>query len=126
MIFLENETFGLEPVPQSTTNEHLLYLLKDVQSEPVTCGVVSEDAPLPTHEPFEPGQSLTSLLRVGILTVCTFQCDQTLKKRRCSDVIFFYCLLFQQRKRNLPQTRYVELALVVDQLRVCVYIFLNV
>ncbi|XP_028286678.1 disintegrin and metalloproteinase domain-containing protein 9 [Parambassis ranga] len=84
VIVLENETFGLEPVPQSTTKEHLLYLLKDVQSEPVTCGVVDEDAPFPAHEPFEPGQSLTSLLR---------------------------------RKRNLPQTRYVELALVVDQLR---------
>lgn len=27
-------------------------------------------------------------------------------------------LLFQQRKRNLPQTSYVELVLVVDHLRV--------
>ncbi|XP_041829179.1 disintegrin and metalloproteinase domain-containing protein 9 [Melanotaenia boesemani] len=84
VIFLENETFGLEPVPQSTTNEHLLYLLKDIQSEPVTCGVIGADASMPRHENFEPGQSLTALLR---------------------------------RKRNLPQTSYVELVLVVDNLR---------
>lgn len=35
-----------------------------------------------------------------------------------------FCLLFQQRKRNLPQTTYVELALVVDNLRVGVNMFL--
>ncbi|KAM7381470.1 hypothetical protein PAMA_012353 [Pampus argenteus] len=84
VILFANETYALEPVPHSSTNEHLLYLLKDIQSEPVTCGVVSESAPTQSHEPFEPGQSLTSLLR---------------------------------RKRNLPQTSYVELVLVVDNLR---------
>lgn len=65
VIVLENETYGLEPVMQSDTNDHLLYLLKDEQTEPLTCGVVSEAASEPSHEPFEPGQSLTSLLRVG-------------------------------------------------------------
>lgn len=89
VILLENETYGLEPVPKSTTNEHLLYRLQDVHSEPATCGVVSEAASTQTHSPFEPGQSLTSLLR---------------------------------KKRNLPDTRYVELALVVDNLR---YVFKN-
>ncbi|XP_008288652.1 disintegrin and metalloproteinase domain-containing protein 9 isoform X2 [Stegastes partitus] len=84
VIILGNETFGLEPAPQSATNEHLLYLLKDIQSEPVTCGVVGEAESTPSHDPFEPGQSLTSLLR---------------------------------KKRNLPQTSYVELVLVVDNLR---------
>uniref|UniRef100_A0A3B4ESP8 Disintegrin and metalloproteinase domain-containing protein 9-like n=1 Tax=Pundamilia nyererei TaxID=303518 RepID=A0A3B4ESP8_9CICH len=84
VIFFENKAFGLEPVPQSTTNDHLLYLLEDVQTEPITCGVVTEATSVPSHEPFEPGQSLTSLLR---------------------------------RKRNLPQTSYVELVLVVDNLR---------
>ncbi|XP_067344084.1 disintegrin and metalloproteinase domain-containing protein 9 isoform X2 [Channa argus] len=84
VIILGNETYGLEPVPQSPTNEHLLYLLKDVQSGPFTCGVVNEATSTPSHEPFEPGQSLTSLLR---------------------------------RKRNLPQTNYIELVLVVDNLR---------
>ncbi|XP_051273762.1 disintegrin and metalloproteinase domain-containing protein 9 [Dicentrarchus labrax] len=85
VILLGNETYGLEPVPRSATNEHLLYLLTDIQSDPVTCGVVNEaSSSAQSHEPFEPGQSLTSLLR---------------------------------RKRNLPQTSYVELALVVDNLR---------
>ncbi|XP_070783393.1 disintegrin and metalloproteinase domain-containing protein 9 [Enoplosus armatus] len=84
VILLGNETYGLVPVPRSATNEHLLYLLKDIQSEPATCGVVNEAAPTESFEPFEPGQSLTSLLR---------------------------------RKRNLPQTSYVELVLVVDNLR---------
>ncbi|XP_037547052.1 disintegrin and metalloproteinase domain-containing protein 9 [Nematolebias whitei] len=83
VIFLGNETFGLEPVAQTATNEHLLYLLEDSQSEPVTCGVVSEATSTPRHEPFEPGKSMTSL----------------------------------RRKRSLPQTSYVELALVVDNLR---------
>lgn len=32
-------------------------------------------------------------------------------------------LMFLQRKRNLPQTRYVELALVVDNLRVGVFVW---
>ncbi|KAJ4940155.1 hypothetical protein JOQ06_026464 [Pogonophryne albipinna] len=84
VIILGNETYGVEPVPQSTTNEHILYLLDDSQVEPTTCGVVSEASSTQSHEPFEPGQSLTSLLR---------------------------------RKRNLPQTSYVELVLVVDNLR---------
>ncbi|XP_040032303.2 disintegrin and metalloproteinase domain-containing protein 9 [Gasterosteus aculeatus] len=84
VIFLGNETYGLEPVPQSTNNEHLLYLMKDIESGPATCGVVNEAASTQSHEPFEPGTSLTSLLR---------------------------------RKRNLPDTRYVELVLVADNLR---------
>uniref|UniRef100_A0A8C2X518 ADAM metallopeptidase domain 9b n=1 Tax=Cyclopterus lumpus TaxID=8103 RepID=A0A8C2X518_CYCLU len=78
VILLGNETYGLEPVPQSATNDHLLYLLKDSEG-PVTCGVVDEASSTQSHEPFEPGNSLTSLLR---------------------------------RKRNLPQTSYVELVLV--------------
>uniref|UniRef100_A0A3B5LA24 Uncharacterized protein n=1 Tax=Xiphophorus couchianus TaxID=32473 RepID=A0A3B5LA24_9TELE len=85
VILLENETFGLEPVQASTTNEHALYLLKDSYSEPVTCGVISEATSTPNYEPFEPAQSMTSLLR---------------------------------RKRALPQTSFVELVLVVDNLRV--------
>ncbi|CAJ1080263.1 disintegrin and metalloproteinase domain-containing protein 9 [Xyrichtys novacula] len=84
VIIIGNDTYGLEPVHMSATNDHFLYSLEDDQTEPFTCGVVSEEASEPSHEPFEPGQSLTSLLR---------------------------------RKRNLPQTSYVELVLVVDNLR---------
>lgn len=75
MIVLGNETYGLDPVPQSSTNEHLLYLLKDIPSDPVTCGVVDEAASsTQSHEPFEPGQSLTSLLRVRMITAFAWIC----------------------------------------------------
>lgn len=67
LIMLGNETYGLEPVPQSVTNEHLLYRLADIQSGPVTCGVVHEASSTRTHELFEPGQSLTSVLRFRVL-----------------------------------------------------------
>ncbi|CAN9509176.1 unnamed protein product [Ophioblennius macclurei] len=63
VIVLGNETFALEPVPHSASNDHLLYLLRDLQSEPASCGVVNEASTTQSHEPFEPGQSLTSLLR---------------------------------------------------------------
>ncbi|KAM3859936.1 disintegrin and metalloproteinase domain-containing protein 9 [Diretmus argenteus] len=62
VIVLGNDIYGLEPVPKSPTNEHLLYLLKDSQSEPVTCGVTSETS-TESHSPFDPGHSVTSLLR---------------------------------------------------------------
>ena len=118
MIILGNETYGLEPVPHSTSNEHLLYLLKDTQSEPVTCGVVGEAASTASHEPFEPGQSLVSLMRVRKHTVHS-TCMLCVHRNRILDVVVtnIYCLI-QQRKRNLPQTSYVELVLVVDNLRV--------
>lgn len=71
-IVLENETYIVEPVPQSASNQHLLYLLRDIQSDPVTCGVVDEDASS-SHSPkhFDPGQTLTSFLRVRIIAALT-------------------------------------------------------
>ncbi|XP_068161738.1 disintegrin and metalloproteinase domain-containing protein 9 isoform X2 [Antennarius striatus] len=84
VIILGNQTYGLEPVPQSPTKEHLLFLMEDVQTGPATCGVVDEAEDTTHQEPFEPGQSLVSMLR---------------------------------KKRNLPQTRYIELVLVVDNNR---------
>ncbi|XP_068610910.1 disintegrin and metalloproteinase domain-containing protein 9 [Brachionichthys hirsutus] len=83
VIFLGNQTYGLEPVPQSPAEEHILFLLEDVQSGPVTCGLL-DDA---QRGPLEPGRSLVPTLR---------------------------------KKRNLPQTKYVELVLVVDNNR---YVF---
>uniref|UniRef100_A0AAQ6IT86 ADAM metallopeptidase domain 9 n=1 Tax=Anabas testudineus TaxID=64144 RepID=A0AAQ6IT86_ANATE len=80
VIILGKETYGVEPVPQSTTNEHLLYRLKDIQTGPVTCG------------------------KLKVTSSESFSC-------------FSFRCLFQQRKRNLPQTSYVELVLVVDNLR---------
>lgn len=69
VIQLRNETYVLEPLPQSATNQHVLYLLTDVQSDPATCGVVGEATAPPgsDHQPLEPGRSLTSLLRVCVL-----------------------------------------------------------
>ncbi len=133
VIVLGNETFGLQPVPHSDTNEHLLYLLKDVQSEPVTCGVVDEAASSThSHEDFEPGQSLTSLLRVRGIDIHPWELffrvsvGYKIKRGWRSKWFLFllYCFLFEQRKRNLPQTSYVELVLVVDNLRVSVFISL--
>ncbi|XP_077359716.1 disintegrin and metalloproteinase domain-containing protein 9 [Festucalex cinctus] len=84
VILFANDSYGLEPVPLSATNDHILYRLADIQTEPVTCGVVHEATTTPSHEPFEPRHTISALLR---------------------------------KKRNLPQTRYVELVLVVDHLR---------
>lgn len=41
--------------------------------------------------------------------------------------LFFFCNIFlvQQRKRALPQTSYVELAVVVDNLRVNILLSVN-
>lgn len=72
MIILDDDTYVLEPVPQSATNDHLLYLLKDVQSEPFTCGVNSEDASSAHgHDLFNTGLTMTSLLRVRKMASCS-------------------------------------------------------
>ncbi|KAK0142131.1 Disintegrin and metalloproteinase domain-containing protein 9 [Merluccius polli] len=85
VIVLQNKSYGLEPVPQSLSNEHHLYPLQDVMSGHRVCGVTNEmPAAQEHHSPFDPGHTLSSLLR---------------------------------RKRNLPQTNYVELVFVVDNLR---------
>lgn len=76
VIVLENETFGLEPLPGSNSNEHVLYLLRDVQSKPVTCGVVGEDGATANQRDFEPGHTLTSLLRVRTLLDLLVMCKQ--------------------------------------------------
>lgn len=72
VIVLENETYIVEPVPQSASSQHLLYLLRDIQSDPVTCGVVDEDASSSHRQKhFEPSQTLTSFLRVRIIAALT-------------------------------------------------------
>ncbi|XP_072523046.1 disintegrin and metalloproteinase domain-containing protein 9 [Salminus brasiliensis] len=58
VIFIGNKSYALEPVLQSTANEHLLFPLKDNRSEPFVCGTPhSEDA---THDA---ALSMTSFLR---------------------------------------------------------------
>uniref|UniRef100_A0A4W4H9F2 ADAM metallopeptidase domain 9 n=1 Tax=Electrophorus electricus TaxID=8005 RepID=A0A4W4H9F2_ELEEL len=84
VIFLGNESYGLEPAVNSSTNEHLLFPLKHVQTEPFVCGLAN-DISHSNDGSHEAGLSMIKFLR---------------------------------RKRNLPQTRYVELVLVVDNQRV--------
>ncbi|XP_067285607.1 disintegrin and metalloproteinase domain-containing protein 9 [Pseudorasbora parva] len=86
VILIGNESYGLEPVLHSKANEHLLFLLKDSQSEPFVCGLPHETSSSEDHSHYD---------------------DMS---------------MFLRKKRNLPQTKYVELVLVVDNQR---FIFNN-
>ncbi|KAK7122943.1 hypothetical protein R3I94_019909 [Phoxinus phoxinus] len=81
VILIGNEGYGLEPILHSKANEHLLFLLKDSQSEPFVCGLANEMSPSEDHSHYA---------------------DMS---------------MFLRKKRNLPQTKYVELVLVVDNQR---------
>ncbi|XP_073684708.1 disintegrin and metalloproteinase domain-containing protein 9 [Garra rufa] len=81
VILIGNNSYGLEPILHSKANEHLLFLLKDSQSEPFVCGVANETS---SSEEHSHDADMSMLLR---------------------------------KKRSLPQTKYVELVLVVDNLR---------
>ncbi|XP_077062075.1 disintegrin and metalloproteinase domain-containing protein 9 [Siphateles boraxobius] len=81
VILIGNEGYGLEPILHSKANEHLLFLLKDSQSEPFVCGLAKETSPSEDHSHYA---------------------DMS---------------MFLRKKRNLPQTKYVELVLVVDNQR---------
>lgn len=49
VILIGNEGYGLEPISHSKANEHLLFLLKDSQSEPFVCGLANETSPSEDH-----------------------------------------------------------------------------
>lgn len=49
VILIGNEGYGLEPVLHSKANKHLLFLLKDGQSEPFVCGLANETSPTEDH-----------------------------------------------------------------------------
>ncbi|TRY58962.1 hypothetical protein DNTS_033931 [Danionella cerebrum] len=86
VILIGDKSYGLEPILHSKANEHILFQLKDSQSEPFVCGLDNATSP--------------------------------------SEGYFHYSdmSMFLRKKRNLPQTKYVELALVVDNLR---YVYKN-
>uniref|UniRef100_A0A3P8YI45 ADAM metallopeptidase domain 9 n=1 Tax=Esox lucius TaxID=8010 RepID=A0A3P8YI45_ESOLU len=69
VILLGNDSYGLEPIKQSSTNEHLLYRLEHSQSEPFFCGVTTEASQTESHSHFDPSHKLTALLRVGKFTL---------------------------------------------------------
>ncbi|KAL1264065.1 hypothetical protein QQF64_004420 [Cirrhinus molitorella] len=81
IILVGNNSYGLEPILHSKSNEHLLFLLKDSQSEPFVCGLANEASSSEDH---------------------SHDADMS---------------MFLRKKRSLPQTKYVELVLVVDNQR---------
>ncbi|XP_043109003.1 disintegrin and metalloproteinase domain-containing protein 9 [Puntigrus tetrazona] len=86
IIFIGNDSYGLEPIMHSKANEHILFLLKDSQSEPFVCGLANETSSREDHSHYD---DMSKFIR---------------------------------KKRNLPQTKYVELVLVVDNQR---FVFKN-
>lgn len=86
LLHLENTSYGIEPLQNSSHFEHIIYRMDDVHKEPLKCGVSNKDIEKETtkDEEEEP-LSMTQLLR--------------------------------RRRAVLPQTRYVELFIVVDKER---------
>ncbi|KTG39135.1 hypothetical protein cypCar_00017029, partial [Cyprinus carpio] len=53
IILIGNNSYGLERSLHSKTNEHLLYLLKDSQSEPFICGLANETSSSEDHSHYD-------------------------------------------------------------------------
>uniref|UniRef100_A0A9L0QZW3 ADAM metallopeptidase domain 9 n=1 Tax=Equus caballus TaxID=9796 RepID=A0A9L0QZW3_HORSE len=86
LLHIDNVSYGIEPLQDSSHFEHIFYRMDDVHNEPLKCGVSNKDIEKETtkDEEEEP-PSITQLLR--------------------------------RRRAVLPQTRYVELFIVVDKER---------
>nr|XP_019603705.1 PREDICTED: disintegrin and metalloproteinase domain-containing protein 9 [Rhinolophus sinicus] len=86
LLHIENVSYGIEPLQNSSHFEHIFYRMDDDHKEPLKCGVSNKDIEKETikDEEEEP-PSITQLLR--------------------------------RRRAVLPQTRYVELFIVVDKER---------
>ncbi|KAK3529367.1 hypothetical protein QTP70_029472 [Hemibagrus guttatus] len=91
VIFMGNKSYALEPALHASNNEHILFPLESSVSEPFVCGVDSE-RDHGNGGSFDHGNGGSF--------------DHTSSMD-----------IFLRKKRNLPQTRYVELVLVVDNLR---------
>ncbi|GAB1301750.1 Disintegrin and metalloproteinase domain-containing protein 9 [Apodemus speciosus] len=93
LLHLENASFGIEPLHNSTHFEHIFYPMDDVHQEPLRCGVSNRDTQKEaTQGDEEEHPSVTQLLR--------------------------------RRRAVLPQTRYVELFIVVDKERDSLVVFI--
>ncbi|KAJ1090331.1 hypothetical protein NDU88_003464 [Pleurodeles waltl] len=88
LLQLENVSYGIEPLESSTDFQHLIYRLENVKSEPMMCGTTNN------QHPVVPEDEETDELHPPSMS-------QLLRKKRAI----------------LPQTRYVELFLVVDKER---------
>uniref|UniRef100_A0A8C1KU77 Disintegrin and metalloproteinase domain-containing protein 9 n=1 Tax=Cyprinus carpio TaxID=7962 RepID=A0A8C1KU77_CYPCA len=62
IILIGNNSYGLEPILHSKANEHLLFLLKDSQSEPFVCGLANETS---SSEDHSHSADMSMFLRVG-------------------------------------------------------------
>ncbi|XP_028920910.1 disintegrin and metalloproteinase domain-containing protein 9 [Ornithorhynchus anatinus] len=91
LLHFENTSYGIEPLESSSGLEHLLYPLESVHNESVMCGVTNKD---PEKESTENKK------------------EKELQKEPPS-----MTQLLRKRRAILPQTRYVELFLVVDRER---------
>uniref|UniRef100_A0AAY4CFR1 Disintegrin and metalloproteinase domain-containing protein 9-like n=1 Tax=Denticeps clupeoides TaxID=299321 RepID=A0AAY4CFR1_9TELE len=103
IILVGNASYGLEPVPQSSANEHLLFALKDSPSQPFVCGLT--DGMDEVLVPYSP--DLSKLLRQ----------KRTLPQTRYVEAVFVVdSLRFNLTKRNSTAVRMqmVELANLLD------------
>uniref|UniRef100_A0A672JZP3 Disintegrin and metalloproteinase domain-containing protein 9-like n=1 Tax=Sinocyclocheilus grahami TaxID=75366 RepID=A0A672JZP3_SINGR len=62
IILIDNNSYGLEPILHSKANEHLLFLLKDSQTEPFVCGLANETS---SSEDHSHSADMSMFLRVG-------------------------------------------------------------
>ncbi|XP_051525814.1 disintegrin and metalloproteinase domain-containing protein 9 isoform X1 [Myxocyprinus asiaticus] len=95
VIHTEGTSFGIEPLEGSSSNEHLVYRLKNVKTEPLTCGMPHSHNHDDEASPRQPSDSY-----VHNITFDQAGSHQTRRKRAV-----------------LHQTHYVELLLVVDNER---------
>src|SRR4029434_657699 len=74
VIHVDEKSYGLKPVPQSRSSEHLLYTLDQSGSEPFVCGLSNTTAHTDPHPPHH--LSLALLLRVSatLNTTCVCVC----------------------------------------------------
>ncbi|KAF4787796.1 hypothetical protein TURU_167707 [Turdus rufiventris] len=93
ILYIGGKWYGMEPLNTSSTFEHVLYELEDVQGIPFHCGVLNGSL---EHEVFVK-QSVTH----------TFSSNRTSSRDR----------LLREKRAVLPQKSYVELFVVVDHNR---------
>lgn len=94
VIHTENTSFGIEPLEGSSSDEHLVYRLEDVQAQPLNCGTPHSYNHDDQSSPRQPIISHTHNITFG-------QAGSHLRRKRAV----------------LHQTHYVELLMVVDNER---------
>uniref|UniRef100_A0A8C6WWM8 Zgc:174164 n=1 Tax=Neogobius melanostomus TaxID=47308 RepID=A0A8C6WWM8_9GOBI len=96
VIVLEEESFGLEPLPGSTSNQHVLYALSDVHPGAATCGVSN-------GEEDEVSSQTKPILN-----------QDTLSPHFCYNSFFTFPVRFQKKNETAVRQEMVEVANLVD------------